>query len=764
MRAALGNDSRPTRLGGKIMLACCLLLAGQGLAPVRAASLTWTGAAGNSNWFATNNWSTTNVPADGDTATITNGTVLLTSNTAALSAFTLTNATLIFSNWDTRLSATNVAIWNRGTVTVANAFSNSVEMSNRVWIVGSNLTLATGGVINVTGLGFKTGCGPGCSPVGAGASYGGRGGFRTTTAPTTTYGFVQAPTQPGSGSASGSSASGGGAVRVAADGAVEINGNVTANGMAGGGTWHGGSSGGAIFISCQSFGGAGSLQANGGNGMADGGGGGGGRIAVIFTNTTGTVGVRFSAARGNSVNSFSKLAPEQAQMGSLYLSSTNALGGMLAAADAWQNQVQCAYLYLESDPGGFTSRWSAASLTLSNVFLGLPDDYRLEITNDLLVATNSGLFLGSNGVIICSNLLMEAGASLFLGSNSVIVCSNLVMQAGANLHLLAGANLTCSGAVSMASGTVAVVREQSGWISDGDVLLDGASLTLWTNPVFRCGGSLTLTNSSSLTIYSGPTNITTSYGALLGVTNTLTVASNCWIYPDSDYTNGGSALLQVGEIIIHANGGINANGRGFGFGPGYSSAPAGASHGGRGGYRTTTAPTTTYGSAQAPLTPGSGTTAARASGCGGGAVRVEAAGAAVLDGLITAGGTKGGGTYCGGGSGGAIYLCCAHFSGRGSLRANGGDGQTDSPDGGGGGGGRIAVWVNMPVNIKARYILTEGNSRGVLAATNWPESGGAAAVDPGLGCYNPPDDRAAQPGTVFFFKYAPGGMFKVCGR
>jgi hypothetical protein len=130
---------------------------------------TWTGAAGNSNWFTTNNWNPADdYPQAGDTATITNGVVLLTNSTFALAGFTLTNATMVFSNWTTALTASNVTLWNRGTVTVANAFSNSPDMSNRVWIVCTNLLVAAGGAIDVSRKGYAKGTnsGAGCGPGG----------------------------------------------------------------------------------------------------------------------------------------------------------------------------------------------------------------------------------------------------------------------------------------------------------------------------------------------------------------------------------------------------------------------------------------------------------------------------------------------------------------------------------------------------------------------------------------------------------------------
>ncbi len=280
--------------GGKIMLAGLVLLASQGLTTVCAAERTWIrSAATTGDWFDASNWSSTQAPTnDGDTATITNGYVLLTSNTAALAGFTLTNAVMVFSNWTTKLTASNVGVWSGGTVTVANAFTTS-QMSNRVWIVCANFTLATGGVINVDARGYAgqtaalgPGYGPGAGAYVAGGGYGGKGGYTGGGNP---YGSTNAPIAPGSGgggSGGHQAGAGGGAVRIDASGDVTIHGLITANGGATVAGVGGGGSGGGIFIGCQgacSGSASAVLRANGGNNPdAAYGSGGGGRIGIAL--------------------------------------------------------------------------------------------------------------------------------------------------------------------------------------------------------------------------------------------------------------------------------------------------------------------------------------------------------------------------------------------------------------------------------------------------------------------------------------------------
>ncbi|MDD5678672.1 MAG: hypothetical protein PHW60_11910 [Kiritimatiellae bacterium] len=78
--------------------------------PAAQSATTWNtaGSGDKTNWFDAGNWNPAGVPGDGADVVITNGSILLTNETAALSSLTITNARLTFSNWTTRVSATNV--------------------------------------------------------------------------------------------------------------------------------------------------------------------------------------------------------------------------------------------------------------------------------------------------------------------------------------------------------------------------------------------------------------------------------------------------------------------------------------------------------------------------------------------------------------------------------------------------------------------------------------------------------------------------------
>jgi hypothetical protein len=225
---------------------------------------------------------------------------------------------------------------------------------------------------------------------------------------------------------------------------------------------------------------------------------------------------------------------------------------------------------------------------------------------------------------------------------------------------------------------------------------NGTVLTL-NKANLTCGG-LRLLNRGVLYTYASPTNSTAGMtGLVVQVGGTFFVANNCWVYPYSDSTNGGSACFLVGNLNIEGtNGGFNADAKGFavGYGPGrgdsttgHGDGRPGGAYGGFGG-GDNIANTSIYGSSNAPVDCGSPGEIGR----GGGLVRVFASGNIVINGVIRADGQSFTSGYAGAGSGGGIYLRCRRFTGTSNciISARGGDG--GGQDCGGGGGGRIAIW------------------------------------------------------------------------
>ena len=629
-----------------------LALAGAVPAVVRAGVKTWLPTSGTNVWAVDGNWSGGTMPVAGDDVVITNRNVGVVVSAVApasgwLNSLTISNtATLIFSNWTTSLSASNVTIQTNARMTCAGPFTtNAPDTSNRVWLVCSNLTIDAGGGINTDGKGYRggvinaNGYGPGAGLVipnsgASGAGYGGQGGKMGGRS----YGAAESPSDPGSGGGGGdystaTGGAGGGLVRIEASGIVTLNGSITANGLNGAYEWGGGGSGGGVYLQCDSLvGNSGTITANGGTGEYWSGGGSGGRIAVLYNpNSQTTVpGVTFSVKEAGSANSSFNF---RGDMGTLYFPDKRFLAETLPHTGVWTLPP-------------FAS-WSPNSLTVSNGCIRFAaEGFRLTVTNNLTILGSSGrLELGGNAT---TNLLYGV---TFPYSD---MTTGPVLNVGGNLILTnSGSLLVCAGQTNAAMPT---------------------------------------------------------YGALVSVSNDVFIGTNCWVIPASHPVNGRSVCFTMSNLTVaaatgQANAGFNADGRGYrggpagqaGSGPGggrvQSSGPSGGGgYGGFGGWLGGKP----YGNPAAPTEPGSGGGGrdwyAGLGGCGGGLVWLQAQGVVTLNGLISANGQNGESEYVGGGSGGGVYIVCDRLAGQyGMITVNGGKGDGTA---GSGGGGRIAVLYN----------------------------------------------------------------------
>ena len=680
---------RTTRIAvGWVVLSSAILALVHPLS-TSAATRTWITTSGTNDWFVSSNWSDSAVPQAGDDVVITNNNVgvLLTNSPTAngLGSLTISNrATLVFSNWSTTLSATNVWILTNATVTCAGPFTNNM-MSNRVWIVCTNLFIAAGGKIDAEGKGYRTGlaaaatgfgpgAGGGYSSGGGGGGHGGFGGggykFWTTYGGGITYGSAQEPVSPGSGGGWGNQdgGNGGGAVRIDANGTVTVNGTITADGKKAPWTNGGGGSGGSVNLACRLLAGTnGTISANGGmsgDGGAPNANAGGGRIAVHYD----------SAAQAG-------VQPPQIQI--------TVLPGMRASgtpADVGTLWFPDALLMTgNTDPrlsgwliiSNFTA-WSLDRLSLSNQWLRLSSGgFSLTVTNDIRIYGALGR--------------LDLGGETFNTNNSEI---------GSRDYNYAG-------------------------YSDTTNLL---SLT--------CGGSLWVTNGGSMSVFAARTNAQTqAYGASVRVTGTLGVGPSSTVYSCSHPTNGGSVFWHSGQMKLAATnslftadfcgfsgGGSTMHKNGFGIGGGAEK--CGGSYGGRGGTNVGSAVWRTYGDSNAPVFPGSG------GGWGNSYNSPGAAGGGVVwmtvDDRVTVNGTMSanGGSirnwqyYPGAGSGGGLFLTCKRFEGgaSGLMRANGGNDDSQSA-GAAGGGGRIAV-VCQSASTSVTFKVQANAGVGDYAAVN----------------------------------------------
>ena len=560
-----------------------------------------------------------------------------------------------------------------------------------------NLVIAAGSAINASWNGYAGGAagfagkGPGYGS-GSGVTSGGAGhGGRSGTASGLygqTYGSSAAPIEPGSGGGNGGGA-GGGVIRIAAANTVTVNGSLLADGQTYPVYGGGGGAGGSIYVQCQILEGTGGvLSAVGGGGS-----GGGGRIAVIFNSAAQSNAplpdVKFTTAGGWWGN---YPDDKRGDVGTLYFTDSQFL--------TRTNLIVHSGQWLAPD---LADGWTADSLILSNTWLRFnTEGYRLAVNGNLSI-------VGTDGTLHMLQL-----------SNGVAWCGGDLLMNNASMRLYAGAT---------------------------------------SGPSLACGGALTLTNNAWIHVYSAPTNgVAPDYGALVSVTGLMTVASGSWVFPYSHSTNGGSALFRLNDLLIGTNAGFNANDKGYsgsasvGFGPGRGNSGSPGGGGGYGGFggRAAFPYGQTYGSTNAPLSPGSG--GGGTGGAGGGLVRIEAAGSVDLKGSILAKGQGFTGYMNTSGSGGGIFVMCQEFASvNGVINADGGTGNSA---GSGGGGGRIAVWHGVPESERARILA--GDRRGVVVTNAW--AGCTASATNGL--YG---TAAPTPGTVVFLtvKKNPGTLIIV---
>jgi len=639
---------------------------------------TWDGTTGS--WSDPTKWTGSTVPQAGENAVINGGAVMLSADTFGLASLTMGGGTLTFTNWSTRLIASNVVLNSGSTLTLPGPFLET-QMSNRVHVVCTTFALASGATVDADAQGFAGGTsnvdpgdGPGGGGVvsyyGAGGGYGGRGGNGKNDGGKYSnggggkpYGSTTAPLSPGSGGGGTGVHDGGGAVRIdASGGTVTVNGTITANG-AGASQHGGGGSGGAIYIGCKTFAGTatGLLSADGGAGGTInnwGGGGGGGRIAVVYDSVDSPrPGVRFSVAPGSSLY-------DPGQIGTVYLPDEALL------SEAMPNLLNVR-IY------GITN-WSVGQISMTNSKVWLAqEDLQMRVTN------------------------------------------NIHVDSGAGLTLPGGMTLTCGGDVVLTNGGTLGVHGKI-----VSVPTDYGSLVMITNDLIVGPGSW---------VY--PYSHTTNGGSpLFRVSGDVTIAE----------TGGfdGSGLGFYGGTYAHwagyGPGGGPAGGNvyyggGAGYGGGGGAGTAGV---GGGTYGETNAPVRP-GSGGSSWSGGHGGGSVRIQASG----TVTVDGTIRVDG--DAGGEPGQDLiYGGGGSGGGVFITGSAFSGGANalISADGADGKHVSN--GGGGGGRIAIGIGISETDIALLIAGQAVTGlniypdyvpylGTLSVTNGDNGAGIRAGTPG---------------------------------
>ncbi len=658
---------------------------------------SWTGGPTGS-WSEAANWTNGVVPAAGDKVYIgMDANVTLSETTPRLGALEL-HGTLSMEGWETKLDADTVMIDTNGVLTCKGPYNDTTDASNRVWVACGDLTVCSGGAIDVGSKGYrgsrevgqysrKVGCGPGkgaASTYVSHVSHGGAGCMATISpAP---YGDAVEPQTPGSGGGGYTAArgcDGGGVVRIDATNRVHVDGSICA---AGGGVVRSNpnlnvnlgetacGSAGSILVNCAALTGSGTIDAKG-------------TFAYGYDDRT-------SPAAGGRIALHYDPEAQAAAMEDYHLVVTAAAGCFSRryndSSARGQNRVDYVIDTFR------TNIWPLTSTQVDYFCTAHPTPGTIWLQDDLFLKADPGRITGC--ILNVSSFTVDHDFAL----------TNWLAFGEDGFAFTVNGNLSITGVAGRLDlGTVALktgIGNRHRWLSTIP-----ATLTVT--------GDLTLVDYGRLEVSAASTNDSIPYGALIDVGGTFHIGSNAMAVAYSNPTNGGSAFVKIKDLVIDERGILGSLGAGFsggrgyrGYGPGggygvnsaYFSA---ASYGGKGGAWTNIVPVPdVYGDPWRPDLPGSGGGNFEnrwGFSDGGGLVRVLAKNEIRVNGRVIADGQPLYADQYGkcGASGGAIWLWCKTFTGSGRLDARGADDLTSKKDyakTAAGGGGRIAVWTGFP--------------------------------------------------------------------
>lgn len=717
----------------KLLVAMVLACAGAQVAC--ADTITWTGKdpIDPTDWFRPGNWDLGRIPEDGDDVVFLSTAVsgaetkeaVLSQSTPHLKSLTLHTQSpsgsplrrcyISVKGWETRIWADDIHLMKSGVIRPYAAFKDG-NPSNRVWIVGNNMTLdeyssnsdmEKSGCITATARGYIGSSGPSwvnnrwTSNFTAGGSYGGAsaGADGGASKASVAYGDAEWPYQPGSsGGTTATAFSGGGAIFIDLSGDLVVNGGIVSNGS---GT-NGGqpSSGGGIVIKCRTVTGGQygtiSVAAGGEKGLSsERYGGGGGRVAIHYDSVAqaevmADCKIKISAAGGcgGTVKPFSFVSTT----GDGYSTLPGHAGTVWLTDD----------LFLTKSPIRVAGVWANASA------------------------------LQGDSVSFNSDLIFDNGLIEFPSAVTVTVNGSVRSKAGESHRY--GFRFTEESTLNVA----------------GDVWLEGSTITLDKGGAVNVGGDLVLTNATPTTFYKGgdlrlysaKAGEMGEVGASLSVGGKLTLKAGTVVTTKAESTCGTVAKIEAKDVLIESKAGVNAVDRGYGQGEGPGKAYVtvggyGASHGGKGAPAARTLDA--YGNKKFPTAPGSGGILN-----GGGVIWIEATHRMDVEGTLAAYSSNpmSGQSSYQGGAGGSILLAAHVFaSATGVLDVHGGNAMGGSGIAYGGGGGRIAVRADDDLSNRGET-MTISVAGGTSGKTG---DGGVIA-------------ETAAKGTVYWGPWHPGLM------
>jgi hypothetical protein len=432
------------------------------------------------------------------------------------SAYTLTNVTFSWAGTGGAAITSDVTVASGALLTHETITSTGSNPENHKLIASivGNLTVASGGQINVSAQGYSQENGPGgyVNNTRGGGSHGGVGGGMDGT----TYGSVTNPLNAGTGGEGYNFGGGraGGVVRLAISGVLTNNGTIAADGeVRANSTSDGYGAGGSVNVVAASLAGSGTISANGGydtHASATGSGGGGGRIAIVLTNADDT------AFAGLTVKAYGgplKGAYENGAAGTVYLKGTNTAFGRLVV----DNNLSATRRTLIS--ASVTDTTVGDVLIRNSGYLGLASQ-TLTVYGSW---SNAASFKADTGGIVRFDGTGALATNTLFGATTfgTLVCTN----AGKTLLFQAGKTNTMLTALNIAGASGA------GAIS----LLPATAGQQWyikvTNSITPILSYLIVSNSTAVTNANGQTlTATFSTVADVGVDNSLNSNTN-WSFP-----------------------------------------------------------------------------------------------------------------------------------------------------------------------------------------------------------------------------------------
>jgi len=479
-------------------------------------------------------------------ASTTNGNLIVFGTIGLPAELSISNITFM-PHWDSTLSGLSNLTIKSGAV--LKHLDNSTAERYRLDIdILGDFTLDGGAKIDVTGLGYDRGQGPGEPTYSySGGSHGGSGGLLggTRSQAGSCYGSLSSPTNIGSGGSN--DGDGGGAVRITAAGTTTIDGAIVADGSPG--TSYDSGSGGSVFITTANLAGSGTVSANGGvKSTSTHGAGGGGRVAVVLTSGSTFGSVAITADRGAGANNYGGAA------------------GYSAAGTVYTKTPSQTYGKVKVDNSG-KGLWAGGALTPGT---RIPDGATWQVDQVELV-NGGGLWIDSSSTLIVPDTSQSTTSGYLINEGTLSVPGNFAVS---NVTFMPVAGSSFSGLTNLTVADGAIVTHVDNHTAEdwtleltvpGELMIEaGAEINVDGKGYWRGNGPAGGGNYGMGGGYGGKggegrdgQQEDPCYGSITSPTNIGSAGQRFTSGEETD--GGGAAKITVGETTF-VNGMISANG------------------------------------------------------------------------------------------------------------------------------------------------------------------------------------------------------------